>query len=54
MPLTHKGRVIERAMDKEYGDKKGKEVFYASKNKGTISGVEKSAKHKALSKMKSK
>lgn len=41
MPLTKKGRKIERAMDKEYGDKKGKEVFYASKNKGTIKGVEK-------------
>lgn len=29
------------AMDKEYGEKKGKEVFYASKNKGRIKGVEK-------------
>lgn len=27
-------------MDKEYGKKKGKQVFYASRNKGTISGVE--------------
>ena len=41
MPLTKKGAKIERAMDKEYGSKKGKEVFYASKNKGTIKGVEK-------------
>lgn len=41
MPLTKKGRKIERAMDREYGAKKGKKVFYASKNKGTIKGVEK-------------
>lgn len=51
MPLTKKGEEIKKAMDKEYGDKKGKEVFYASKNKGTIKGVEKSKK-KALEKMK--
>jgi hypothetical protein len=44
MPLTPKGKKIERAMDKEYGAKKGKQVFYASKNKGTIKGVEKSKK----------
>jgi hypothetical protein len=31
VPLTKKGRKIERAMDKEYGSKKGKQVFYASK-----------------------
>lgn len=49
MPLTHKGKVIERAMDKEYGHKKGKQVFYASKNKGKIKGVEKSSHAKALS-----
>lgn len=46
--LTHKGRVIERAMDKEYGDKKGKQVFYATKNAGKIKGVEKSSHEKAL------
>lgn len=28
------------AMKKEYGKKKGKSVFYASANKGTIKGVE--------------
>jgi len=28
-------------MVKEYGGKKAKEVFYASRNKGTIKGVEK-------------
>jgi len=41
MALTKKGNKIEKAMEREYGDKKGKEVFYASKNKGTIKGVEK-------------
>jgi hypothetical protein len=47
MPLTHKGKEIEHAMEKEYGKKKGESVFYASKNKGTIKGVE--GKKKALS-----
>jgi hypothetical protein len=46
MPLTPKGRKIERAMDKEYGAKKGKQVFYASKNAGKIKGVEKKRKGK--------
>lgn len=44
MPLTIKGKKIEEAMEKEYGEKKGKNVFYASKNKGTIKGVEKAIK----------
>lgn len=52
MPLTNKGKKIIGAMEKEYGEKKGKQVFYASKNKGTIGGVEGRAKHKALSKLK--
>lgn len=39
MPKTKKGRKIMRAMKKTYGKKKGKQVFYASKNKGTIKGV---------------
>jgi len=39
-------------MEKEYGEKKGKEVFYASKNKGTIKGVEK--RSRAISKAKHK
>lgn len=41
MPLTEKGKKILRAMKKRYGAKKGKQVFYASENKGTIKGVEK-------------
>ncbi len=40
MPLTEKGEEIKSAMAEEYGAKKGGEVFYASKNKGTISGVD--------------
>lgn len=39
MPLTKKGAKIQAAMKKEYGAKKGREVFYASANKGTIKGV---------------
>lgn len=40
MPMTEKGKKIMSAMKKQYGAKKGKQVFYASKNKGTIKGVE--------------
>jgi hypothetical protein len=40
MPLTNKGESILSGMEKEYGAKKGEEVFYASRNKGTISGVD--------------
>jgi len=41
MPLNKKGTKIKAAMEKEYGTKKGKQVFYASENKGTIKGVTK-------------
>jgi hypothetical protein len=40
MPLTKKGKKIKKAMTGFYG-KKGERIFYASANKGTISGVEK-------------
>jgi hypothetical protein len=40
MPLTAKGRKIMAAMQSEYGAAKGKRVFYASRNKGTITGVD--------------
>jgi hypothetical protein len=46
MPMTSKGREIMSAMEKEYGKKKGKKVFYASANKGTIKGVHKGKKKK--------
>ena len=39
MPLTKKGDKILAAMKKQYGAKKGKQVFYASANKGIIKGV---------------
>ena len=40
MPLTDKGQDILAHMERQYGEKKGKEVFYASRNKGTIAGVD--------------
>lgn len=40
MPLTDKGAKIKGNMEKEYGKEKGEKVFYASKNKGIISGVD--------------
>jgi hypothetical protein len=41
MPLTKKGVKIKANMEKQYGKKKGGQVFYASENKGTIKGVAK-------------
>jgi len=46
MPLTAKGKKIMKSMTKQYGKKKAEEVFYASKNKGTIKGVDKKKKSK--------
>ena len=43
MPLTKKGKEIMKSMKEQYGKKKGKSIFYASKNKGTIKGVEKAS-----------
>lgn len=40
MPLTAKGQEIMGAMTKEYGAKKGEQVFYASRNAGKITGVD--------------
>ena len=39
MPLTAKGDEIMSNMKQEYGAKRGKQVFYASQNKGTIKGT---------------
>ena len=44
MPLTKKGKKIMSAMKSEYGKEKGKQVFYASQNKGTIKGTHKTKK----------
>ena len=46
MPLNQKGRKIMKSMKKTYG-KDAKAVFYASKNKGVIKGVEKKKKSKS-------
>lgn len=40
MPLSPKGKKIMRAMSRQYGKKKGKDVFWASKQKGVIKGVD--------------
>jgi hypothetical protein len=40
MPLNAKGREIMANMVKQYGEKKAKEVFYASVNAGKITDVE--------------
>jgi len=40
MPLNSKGRQILSSMQSEYGEEKGKQVFYASKNSGKITGVD--------------
>jgi len=44
MPLTEKGRRVLEAMTHSYGPGKGEEVFYASRNKGTLKGVERRGK----------
>ena len=41
MPLTKKGAKIKRAMPKQYGKKKGEQVFYASERGGKIKGIKK-------------
>jgi hypothetical protein len=46
MPLNKKGKKIKSAMEKTYGKKKGKSVFYASENAGTIKGVKKTKRKK--------
>jgi hypothetical protein len=45
MPLTDKGRKIRNTMRRQYGAKKGDQVFYASINKGKIRGAEKRKRH---------
>ena len=46
MPLTKKGKKIMKSMKTQYGKKKGETVFYASKNKGVIKGVDRKKKKK--------
>ena len=40
MPLTAKGEEIKAALEKEYGAKKGEQVLYAGRNKGTFTGID--------------
>lgn len=49
MPLTEKGQKVMAAMQKEYGSDKGERVFYATRNKGKLKGVEKRSYKRALS-----
>ena len=44
MPLTDKGRKIKEEMEKTYGKEKAERGFNASKNKRTITGVDKAKK----------
>jgi hypothetical protein len=47
MPLSSKGKKVLKAMKKTYGSaKKAKQVLYASKNAGTVKGVEKKSRKK--------
>ncbi len=41
MPLTSKGQEIQKALTKEYGEKKGEQVLYGGQNKGTFTGIDK-------------
>ena len=47
MPLTKKGKKIMKSMKDQYGKKKGETVFYATKNKGVIKGVDRKKKKKS-------
>ena len=49
MPLTPKGKKIQAAMKKQYGSRKGVQVFNAAANKGTVKGVKKKAAFAAAS-----
>lgn len=49
--MTKKGKKIMKAMMEEYGSEKGKKVFYASKNKGKIKGVDKRRVKKVAKRM---
>lgn len=41
MPLTPKGKkILQKMQQEEYGEAKGKAVFYASRTRGRISGVD--------------
>lgn len=55
MPLSKKGKKIKTSMEKHYGAEKGEDVFYASQQKGIITGThkgKKKKKHSLVSKTK--
>jgi len=41
MPLNKKGKKIKKAIEKQYGKKKGQTVFYAMENSGKLKSVKK-------------
>ena len=41
MPINKKGKKIMKSMNKQYGKKRGEQVFYASLIKKKIKGVKK-------------
>lgn len=47
MPLTEKGHEILASMEKTYGPEKAKQVLYASKNAGKITGIDSFDPHAA-------
>ena len=53
MPLNKKGQKIMKSMKKTYG-KDPEAVFYASKNKGVIKGVEKKKRSNKRNRKKTK
>jgi hypothetical protein len=40
MAVTAKGKKIKRKMTDTYGKERGLKIFHASRNKGTIKGVD--------------
>lgn len=40
MPLSHKGEVIKKALQSEYGKSRGEKILYAGKNAGTFTGID--------------
>lgn len=51
MSLTKKETKVKRAMRKQYGAKKGEQVFYASVNKGKL-GTASKKRHQKRNKRK--
>jgi len=41
MPMSKKGNKMMNKMKKQYGDKKGKKVFYAMEKQGRVPGMAK-------------